>query len=197
MNYDQFQQWLAHHSAKYSGLTKWIGLLPAREKTLQAWYYAMRDVDLDHAKQASDRIFAGVEPEPHGWDRHPSTIRAIALRLADEARDEWRPAVVDGEQVYRCAVCLDQGYVSVWSPPAMDAARRGELRDFLKQKWKPRTVAVACKCTLGRSISAKCGVPGLTPVLLPAEMPTGCEKEQQRLIAHVERLRPVARGRVA
>lgn len=153
MTQTEFQEWLKYHRSRYTGLSKFISGLPkvstsevepTRDDVMAAWYYALKDVELEDATAATDAMHRGDYAEPKGWDRHPSAIRAIATN-GKETRS-YKPArFIDGEQTFSCPHCMDQGWITVWHPKSMNAAIVGTLG----QPGTVTTCAVACTCKAG------------------------------------------------
>jgi len=151
MTEPEFQGWLKHHRARFTGLSKWIAAMPeysesepTRQEVLRGWYYALKDCDVQTAKDASDAIHRGEEAEPRGYDRHPAAIRAIANRKRDA---ESHQCYSDNQQTFRCHQCQDDGWVTVWHPISMKAAQTSKLGD----PGTITTIAVACTCPAGDS----------------------------------------------
>ncbi len=155
MTQREFQEWLKYHRSGFTGLNNWLARLPepgyeregepSRQDVLKRWFFALKDVVLGDAVDATDAMFNGNLPEPKGWDRHPAAIRLHALRNRDKR--SYRPQRVDGEETFDCPLCLDGGWVSVWHPKSMAAARQGRLGE-------PNscyTIAVACQCPAGKA----------------------------------------------
>lgn len=155
MKYAQFEQWLKYHIASFPGMTGFLSKLkgaddpnrgewePTREDVIGAFYRALRDTELDDAKRATDRMKAGDEEEPRGFDRHPTEIAKIAAR--HRRSTENRPVYIDGQRTVGCKHCGDTGSVMVWSWKAARAARNGEPIPIDRSG----TVTLRCPCEAG------------------------------------------------
>lgn len=143
MDWNDFQEWLRQHIARFPGIATWLqkfpvdtkpdGLMPTRREILDKWHSTLRHIPLWQAIQATDELGSDDWPAPHGYGEHPLTIAAICRgEKRAAARSEPKmtplPPIVDGEYAYRCPICRDTGAITVWHPRTMQAARDGILR---------------------------------------------------------------------
>ncbi len=148
MTNDEFQRWFAHHRTCYPRIDAWLGRLKGEydsKAVLRNWYKALQDVDLEDAMTATDAMFRGDFAEPREWDQHPSTIRKSAKGFAANRRTttfESKPRFINGEPVYHCRDCLDQGLLTVWHPQSIKAMRDGTFGGTFTEY----TCAVRCTC---------------------------------------------------
>lgn len=154
----EFKQWLKKHRSCFTGLNAWFSRLPKpgteREgepnvsDVLKRWYSALRDIELANAEEATEAMFAGRLDEPKGYDRHPASIRAYALRLRDDrgyGSGDVERRYVDGHEIFRCAVCEDEGWVPIWHPATVKrVADSNEIKPPLYH------AIVPCMCGAGK-----------------------------------------------
>ncbi|MFA5056542.1 MAG: hypothetical protein WC485_00380 [Opitutaceae bacterium] len=123
---------------------------PATRNVMKSWYGVLRNVDLAAAKAASHQMHAGEIEEPKGFDRHPAAIRR-ACGVARRQRDSETPRYdADGNQMFVCLTCFDDGWVRCWHPASVaEVAANGITA-------KPLYAAVfPCKCRAG-DVWARC-----------------------------------------
>ena len=117
-----------------------------RAETVESWWEVLRYAELIHAQEAVRRMHAGDEPEPRSFSRFPAAILAIARNLAKEAhrRAASRPGprMVDGEPVYNCLQCQDDGRLIAWHPDTLRELAAGERSTLY-------TCVFACTCPAG------------------------------------------------
>ena len=163
MTADEFDTWFEEHTACFTGIHSWLAKVPEKERdtVIRMWRRALAYVDLDDAREATVKLFSGEAERPRSFDDHPSCVR----RLADKRRcsrqlGRLRRRFVDGEEVFACRECLDDGRMIVWHQASMRAALaelRGEpVMDYcgvpVKAFGAPGTIAstvVACPCEAG------------------------------------------------
>lgn len=198
MTHSEFHTWLAYHRAKFTGLGRWFATVtadhkrnddaPSLDDVMTSWYRTLKPSSLEHAKEATDKL-GDHDTEPKGWDRHPMAIAGICRKLRGEGRGssgEKKRRYVDGEEVYECLQCKDYGYVGVWHPNAMRAARDGEpvhatiIRTMSTFEW-----SVRCTCKAGVCLPSD--IPVFNPkTMLPFKgMPFDRSKEPEDLLAFV------------
>lgn len=131
MTNNDFTSWIEYHSAAFPALGDWLRKHP---ETLKFWAKALDGASIQDARTATDEMAAGDLEEPKGYGQHSRVIakRARELSLARSASLR----VVDGEPVYGCLLCLDEGYVAVVDPVHF---RRGTFRPCY----------VLCTCATG------------------------------------------------
>ena len=67
--------------------------------------------------QRATAILSGDMEKPRAWSDHPSAVRKWARDRATISIETTRSRrIIDGVDTYRCADCLDSGYVLVMSP---------------------------------------------------------------------------------
>ena len=149
----EFKRWWKHHTARFTGIRTWLGKFPetsggetTRSDVTAAWRDVLRRVDYDDAIEATDRMYAGDETPPRGYDSHPAAVRAIAMKLHREVPNPvQRPKYVGGKETFRCVQCRDDGMVGIYHPETVEAARRPETFD-------PASICsavVRCTCSIG------------------------------------------------
>lgn len=149
MTPEEFTEWFAYHTARFTGIRQWLDKStkgagsPSVAEIQRGWYGTMRNLDLDNAKAASDRMHAGDIEEPKGYDRHPAAIRraCAGLRKIGVIEPRYDP---DGNETFACLTCMDTGMVFIWHPKTvMQVARDGFGTEPLY------SCAVACTCKSG------------------------------------------------
>jgi hypothetical protein len=153
MTNEEFNEWLRHHTAAFPGMAAWLNKLPQKRDTLAAWEYALRAVDLDAAKRATDLMLSGEEAQPAGWGSYPAAIRAIAMRLCGERRQYSQPRTIDGQPTYECAHCQDEGWVMVYHRNALRWAHAGDWAGCVKKFGRKVIAAKPCCCWRGTAIA--------------------------------------------
>lgn len=131
MTSNDFDAWIKYHSAAFPSLKDWLS---RHADTIPFWERPFADVDLRDAKAATDEMAAGTLDEPRGYGQHARVIAARARQIGSARAAATR--VVDGQRVYGCPLCLDEGYVAVVDPIHW---RAGRFRDC----------AVLCTCGEG------------------------------------------------
>lgn len=111
MTSNDFRDWYAYHSKAFPGVADWIRKHP---DTLQFWELPFAGVDLADAKQATKEMATGDLEEPRGFGQHAKTIAKRAREIGFNRQDKTQ--AVDGQQVYSCATCFDEGLVAVVDP---------------------------------------------------------------------------------
>lgn len=164
----EFNEWIRYHGDCVGGFTEWLTRgKDHREqaRVLRLWSEALSDVSLADAKNASMAIMRG-DLDVQAFGNHPKAIRrwakdARGSRLKNERR------FVDGREVFRCAKCLDGGYVVCYSPDTIKRVirRRIECVETAEPRKKGdtprrhmpemRTCAYACTCDEGREKAGK------------------------------------------
>lgn len=143
MNRSEFNEWFAFHCSAFRSIADWFARLGEEEseRTLGHWFRVLRNVGLDEARVATEQLFSGEEPEPKSRDKIPSVIWAIAKgRRVGRVTSRESPTVyVDGEPVYECPLCEDDGRITLRVP-----AETGE--PFPKAIYD---TCFACRCRHG------------------------------------------------
>jgi hypothetical protein len=129
--------------------------MPSEIKT--AWQRTLGDVSLSDAKCATDAMSRGDLKEPHGYGRHPSTIRLYSKDL--EIGRHKKVRFVDGQPTVSCKECDDMGTISCWSPALMKFVRSESEARYTGSF----TCAVPCKCSAGQTIVGRFGGPLYDP----------------------------------
>ena len=193
MTWDEFDgTWFPEHSAYFTGIRAWLDRTtkgsdaPTHDQIIRGWYGVLRDVDLEAAKAASQRMHAGEIEEPKGFDRHPAAIRR-ACGVSRRSSLIGPRYDADGNQTYACPNCRDEGWELCWSPTSMRAARDGTLG-------KVGTIyseAVVCHCPAGNTHARGKDWPRFDPKKrLPILMGTWHEGDRERLTEFMSKMRP-------
>jgi len=104
------------------------------EDQMRVYWDGLNDVDNGWLDAAIDTAIRSDQ-----WLPKVAELR----RLANEAYKPKSPKYVDGQQVFDCAECEDEGVVLVWSHTAVGALRAGRE----PERWQ--TYVVACTCSAG------------------------------------------------
>lgn len=147
MTRNEFDDWLDNHTAHFPGVGTWLAKFGETQSAavLRVWFGHLSHCDADDARKATTRLFdrAGRAPV---YERHAQAIRAIVREIElERTAEQLRPQYIEGQQVYQCPDCRDDGRLICWDPKSMKAAAEGTLGE-------PFTVykcAVACTCSAG------------------------------------------------
>jgi len=190
MTRDEFNEWFLFHAASYAGIHTWLRKFPAdppegmpgRGDILDAWARALSHTDLEAAKQASERMFAGLENEPRSYEKHPAAVAAIArkLRAGRGAGVPDGPHYVDGVETFHCPLCKDEGRVFVWHAHSMAVvagliAQGKSLGDGVPLF----SAVVACTCRRGEQFRGRMATYNDRQWLVLSD---GVEDERQKLV---------------
>jgi len=137
MTTNDFDSWLNYHSAAFPSVGDWIKKHP---ETVRFWEMAMAEASVQDAKAATDEMVSGVLDEPKGYGQHPRVIARRARELALARKSSLR--VVNGQPVFSCSLCHDEGYVPVVDPVHY---RNGTFRPCY----------VFCTCSAGDSRASR------------------------------------------
>lgn len=110
MTSNDFEAWIAYHSAAFPTIGDWLRKHP---ETVRFWEKAFDGIDLRDAKAATDEMASGKLDEPKGYSSHP---RVISKRARELAFSRGGQQVIDGQRVFGCGLCADSGYVPVVDP---------------------------------------------------------------------------------
>lgn len=169
MNQTEFNQWTSIHAKAFGkGITETL----ADIDTAKMWFSVLEGVALEDAKEATRRMLADVSQQPHGWHKHPATVRGIAYAVKCEreaSSKEARRRYVGGNRVFSCPHCLDNGFVlDVIAPKWVRLYRQGGVkverstrtvrnREGKSESFavivldpRPAKFALACCCRAGR-----------------------------------------------
>lgn len=111
MTKNDFDSWMKYHTAAFPSVGDWLKKHP---ETIRFWEMALADASVQDAKAATDEMVSGTLEEPKGYTSHPRSIAKRAREISLGRKSSLR--VVDGEPVYGCSLCLDEGYVPVVDP---------------------------------------------------------------------------------
>jgi hypothetical protein len=147
MTRDEFDQWMEEHTAHFPGVATWLAKFGEVQEraVLRVWFQHLKASDLQDTLRATVQLFDQGGRSPV-YERHPQAIRSIVreIELARTA-ESLKPRFIDGEQVYNCLLCEDDGRVSCWSRKSMEAAADGTLGE----PFTHYSCAVACSCVAG------------------------------------------------
>ena len=159
MTKDEFKLWLTYHADTFAGLREWFGKATDQQATQDAWFRVIGEAELDHAKQATDKLFADPGRKVFGFNDHPAAIAQLAREIRWEgmlrSQDEYHST-----DRYACHRCRDAGIRTVWHPKTM--------RDVYQGKPAKRYVtAVACNCRAGeKRKESNDAVPSRKPLVM-------------------------------
>lgn len=179
MTGDEFQSWLHRTRSLLSGVDSFLKRPGVDTAAIQkTWFKILQRVDLAEAEDVVQRLMMDEIERPHGWSWSdlPGLIRRMAFKKSGHVSagpEEQKGRCLDCQKSFRllpgcstcyyckssnwsvqyaCGVCQDQGMVSVWSPRAMDLARR-EIRDGNPMEMQPDSchrTTVRCSCETGK-----------------------------------------------
>ncbi len=159
MTQDEFAVWLDNHQAHFPGVGTWLGKFAQTEKEaiLGVWFKHLWTCEPADCTEATTTLYAQGGRGPV-YERHPQAIRSI-VRKQELARiaDEIKPRYVDGEQVFGCLLCQDDGLLRCWHPKTVAAVIDGTIGD----NFTLYTSAVACSCAAGDLVAKS--IPRYTP----------------------------------
>ncbi len=140
MTRTEFDRWFIYHQEHFPGMAAWLGRMEVhiQDGHMNVWFKALRNVNPEHAHDASDKMFDDVENDPHSYERHPQAIARIASGLKAATAPPPRQ-YVDGEETYKCLLCQDDGRVIVWDNVSTAVAGGKMLYQ----------AAAACTCVAG------------------------------------------------
>ena len=123
MTSTEFQTWVRYAVSVLPGLSEYMAK-PATEEQrrdlLRAWHESLEEVSLDDAKAAAKAMMLGKIEMPQFPKDWPKCLPTILDFCA--ARRPTRPPrrFVDGQEVFTCPICMDQGRVTIWHPKSVD-----------------------------------------------------------------------------
>lgn len=126
MTRDEFKQWFRYHAAGSTGTYRHFltypsessGVAPTRRDILEHWYSRLAAIDIDDAKDASQRMFDGEAEAPH-FDAIPGVIRALALKRKRLRSVGDNASTLSRDPTYRCYRCQDTGVVPIIHPRSL------------------------------------------------------------------------------
>jgi hypothetical protein len=197
MTFDEFNEWFSYHASCFVSMQSWLDKVtkgegaPSTRDIKRRWLSVLQNIELADAKKASDKMLSGEEEEPNyrgssNFSKHPAAVRRIAQRLrGDRDPARRRERFVDGERVYSCLRCRDDGVVWCWHPESMRAAKKGTLG----QPFTVCSCAVRCTCREG-DLNAK-NLPCVfdEKMWLPVER-MDLQRERQSLVDFVSAIKP-------
>jgi hypothetical protein len=135
----ELDEWFEYHLCVFDKLRDYFEADPNRKVI---WARKLRRVSLRCAKQATEAMLEKVPPY---WTNHVERILDYAKTHNGIEGVKRRQSYIDGTEVYNCAVCRDEGTLTVFGREAMDAMRNGSFG------WKDchQLVGVACTCAMG------------------------------------------------
>lgn len=151
MNKIEFARFRRHYASRFTGFADWLATLDNRDDVMQNWLGVLTAADIADAIRAVDWIAQDVSE--HEWytnrvSGHPYQIAAKSKSFAD-ARESQKPTlrVVAGKVTYRCAKCLDQGLVIIFSPEAIRSVEAAGV--YIEAAVRYPSVSVRCDCEAG------------------------------------------------
>lgn len=145
MTRDEFDLWFDEHSAYFPGIRTWLGKLDQHARAVTTvWFESLKRYELVDALAASQRMYD--QGRSAVYEKHVQVIRAILREIEHERTVEAiKPRFVDGQQVYQCPRCEDDGRLIAYQQRTLKAAREGTL----DEPGAVVTCAVACQCSAG------------------------------------------------
>lgn len=118
----EFDSWLVNHTNAHPELAAWLKK-GTNSSVLEFWKAALEKTLLSDAKDVTRRMAIGELDEPKGFSKHGAFV-ARQAREASYSRQS-KSTAIDGEPVYVCKTCFDEGLVAVVDPVAY---RAGQFR---------------------------------------------------------------------
>lgn len=125
----EFDTWLEYHFARfpadYESLTKFPEVSakpaqPTQSRVLDAWYSALKEVDLRLAKEATDLLAKGSEEPAKKFGETARRVAQVAFKIYGTRQAVAKSKIVDGQEVFTCKVgCRDSGLLTIWHPKAL------------------------------------------------------------------------------
>lgn len=141
MTDDEFSRWIESHANTFGdGCCKYLESADAYEN----WRGILRTFDVQDATAATRALLAGELGEWRAFNEHPRIVRTFCTQRKAERNRVARSAPVTYRTAYRCLVCKDIGYVTVWSARSI-AGVLNEREVYLA------TSVIPCYCELGKS----------------------------------------------
>jgi hypothetical protein len=180
MSGEEFRRWITHHTNCFPGVRSWMHKNSEDgdiDPILRKWYAVVQDLDFEACVEATSAMHRGDEKVPY-TSQHPAAVRAAAKRIeggeAVATRQRRQAEVIDGQVVYHCHGCLDNGHRIIVKPKLVDtvAAIVREHPDYeIKDLGlsKGRTCVVACNCESGAVFARdrRSRVTGIVSTALP------------------------------
>lgn len=149
MTETEFRIWLGKHGTIFPAFRREIEELgETRPETLSAWASVLAPVRLEHAIEASKRLFVS-ETHPR-WDRHVSAV----YRLAGELAGRGGPARSHSAST-DCAICYGSGWVTIFAVgQTLERLIRHRRRE---SRWIPEeaNIDVRCSCATGATLTGR------------------------------------------
>lgn len=141
MTADEFARWIESHADTFGeGCCKYLEAASAYE----AWQHILGGFDVQDATAATRALLAGDLGEWRAFNEHPRIIRAFCTQRKAERNRVAKAAPGSYRSSYRCLVCRDVGYVTVWSARSI-ADVLNEREVYLAAS------AMPCYCDLGKT----------------------------------------------
>jgi hypothetical protein len=154
MNESEFDQWYKNHASHFPAIDAWLGKLSSADEVMGVWRATLTRLDVSDATDATTELYNRQQPL-RDFGRHAVVVAGLArdIEMARRA-DDQRQHYADGEQVYQCLKCLDEGRITCWHPKAMAAAKAGTLGERFTECY----CAVACTCSAGDQFADRQGM---------------------------------------
>ena len=185
----EFDDWFDKHAAYFPGIRTWFGRQGEYSKDVEAvWRKDLAKCQLEDCLDASQQLYGQTESKAPFFERHAREVREIAQNLRMQRAQPPEPRYIDGEQIFGCLQCKDDGQVICWHPKVMTAAKAGTLGE----PFTVYTCAVACECTAGERY-ARQGMPRYNAKqwrLVQADLPRSQQLKDLKDFMEASRLRP-------
>ncbi len=167
----QFREWLRYHLALFPGMKPaFLDKLPPSgsgtelekdyAEQMAVWYKQLNWYTLKELEAASDLLSQQEvgKKTSLGYGRHFAVVAKIAKSEVRSHGSIYPKQVYqDGEQVYQCDLCRDEGCRIVWGPVSIRyALGRGPIEKLkLGDDGTLYQTTVACTCSTGRGYFAR------------------------------------------
>jgi hypothetical protein len=173
MTNTEFDKWWQAHRTAFMSIDAWLGKMPTDAErragnstrlrrseitesevtqgdVMRQWRVTLSDVSLADALAVTTRMAKGDIDAPREWEAHARHVRKNVATQPDGEQSSYKPKgrLVDGEWVYHCGRCEDQGTLDIWEKDVVAAASR-DPEAFLGTVRGKRHCIVACPCDEG------------------------------------------------
>lgn len=181
MTREEFDAWFERHKEAYPGITAWIRKAPGQ---MNRWFKALQEFPVHLADRATDEMFSGGIDEPQGFSKHPRAIADFCRKYTKKERSKIMPRtmVIDGQPVYNCRLCLDEGLRDIYRPHT-ERCLLGE-KVQVGNRWTSNhyTCVCACTCEVGRERAKNLRLPLFDErVMIEARLHEGLPSERNRV----------------
>lgn len=152
MTTDQFDLWFKQHCAAFPSIATWFGKLQTPAETMAVWARVLDSIEYEDATAVTQAMAAdpSLLPNYNKAELHPATVARLARERQTDTTDR-RPQYHDGQQAFRCKLCMDDGRLIVyhWKTVRLAAGKSSEQGEIANRTALSMTMAVRCSCEAG------------------------------------------------